>query len=254
MKRVLTALVLIPSITAIVLFAPGWLFLAALSLVALACFHEYNQIAGAHGIPKAGPVAYAAGLALLLAPRAELPLLALLAAALLALNLWLDDLAKGLPRTAALMFGLIYVFGSWRCGMLLRSVSPHWLMFGLAVNWVGDMAAFYVGSAMGRRRLAPRVSPKKSWEGAAASAVAGVALGVAYLRWAMPAVPVWEAAALAAAVNVAGQVGDLAESAIKRGAGIKDSSNLLPGHGGWLDRVDSTLFGLPILYFLVVRP
>ncbi len=153
-----------------------------------------------------------------------------------------------------MLLGLVYIFGAWRCAWLLRSISPHWLMFGLAVNWVGDMAAFYVGSAIGRHRLAPRVSPKKSWEGAIGSVIAGAAFGAAYLHWAIAAVPLWEALGLAAAVNVAGQVGDLAESAIKRGAGVKDSGNSLPGHGGWLDRVDSSLFGLPVLYFLLARP
>ncbi|MDP2997370.1 MAG: phosphatidate cytidylyltransferase [Bryobacterales bacterium] len=254
MKRILTAVVLVPVVVFVALAAPQWLFLAALSAVALVCFHEYDKIVAAHGILSAGPAAYAAGLVLLLAPRADLPLVTVLALILLTLGMHLDDLAKGLPRAAAAMLGVIYIFGAWRCGALLRAISPHWLIFGMAVNWVGDMAAYYVGSTMGRHRLAPRVSPKKSWEGAAGSVVAGVLFGVAYLRWAIPSVPMWEAAALATAVNVAGQIGDLAESAIKRGAGVKDSSNLLPGHGGWLDRVDSTLFGLPALYFLLARP
>jgi phosphatidate cytidylyltransferase len=254
MKRILTALVLAPVVVYVVLAAPQWLFLALLSAVALVCFREYDKIVSAHGILNAGPVAYAAGLVLLLAPRADLPLVTVLALIVLTLGMHPDDLAKGLPRASAALLGVVYVFGAWRCGALLRSISPHWLMFGMAVNWAGDMAAFYVGSAMGRHRLAPRVSPRKSWEGAAGSLVAGVLFGVAYLRWAIPAVPIWEAAALAAAVNLAGQIGDLAESALKRGAGVKDSSNLLPGHGGCLDRVDSTLFGLPVLYFLLARP
>lgn len=254
MKRILTALALIPAVAATVFYAPGWLFLVVLAVVALVCFHEYNQIVPSYGIARAGPVAYAAGLVLLLTPRADVVLLLALVLVVLTLNMRLKELGQGLPASATMLLGLVYIFGAWRCAWLLRSLSPHWLMFGLAVNWVGDMAAFYVGSAIGRHRLAPRVSPKKSWEGAIGSVIAGAAFGVAYLYWAMPAVPVWEAAALAAAVNVAGQVGDLAESAIKRGAGVKDSGNSLPGHGGWLDRVDSSLFGLPVLYFLLARP
>jgi phosphatidate cytidylyltransferase len=254
MKRILTAVVLVPVVTATVLLAPGWLFLAALAAVALVCFHEYNEIVSASGILKPGPVAYAAGLVLLLVPRADLALVTALALIVLALNLRLEHLAQALPRASATMLGVVYIFGAWRCASLLRAVSPHWLMLALAVNWVGDMAAYYIGSALGRRRLAPRVSPKKSWEGAAGSLIVGVAFGVAYLHWTLPAVPLWEAAALATAVNLAGQIGDLAESALKRGAGVKDSGNMLPGHGGWLDRVDSTLFGLPVLYLLVARP
>ncbi len=254
MKRILTALVLIPVVGATVLLAPQWLFLVVLAAIALVSFHEYNEIVSASGILRSGPAAYAAGLLLLIAPRADLPLVTGVVLIVLTLNMRLDDLAKALPRAATTLLGVVYVFGAWRCASLLRSIDPHWLMFGLAVNWIGDMAAFYAGSALGRHRMAPRVSPKKSWEGAAGSVIVGVLFGIAYLRWALPAVPVWEAAALAAVVNVAGQIGDLAESALKRGAGVKDSSNMLPGHGGWLDRVDSTLFGLPVLYFLLARP
>jgi phosphatidate cytidylyltransferase len=107
-----------------------------------------------------------------------------------------------------------------------------------------------VGKNFGRHKLAPSVSPGKSWEGAAASAVTGVAFGMIYLPLTIHAsLPL--AGALALAANVAGQIGDLAESAIKRGAGVKDSGALLPGHGGFLDRVDSTMFALPVLYALL---
>jgi phosphatidate cytidylyltransferase len=99
--------------------------------------------------------------------------------------------------------------------------------------------------------MAPRVSPKKSWEGAAASVVTGVAFGMVYLPLTIKGTSLLAAGLLALAANAAGQVGDLAESAIKRGAGVKDSGNLLPGHGGLLDRVDSTMFALPVLYSLL---
>ncbi len=127
----------------------------------------------------------------------------------------------------------------------------HWLMFGLMVNWIGDTGAYYVGRRFGRHKLAPVVSPKKTWEGAAASAFVGVAFGVIYLPLAITGTPYWIAAAFALIANVAGQFGDLAESAIKRSAGVKDSGTILPGHGGFLDRVDSTMFTLPILWALV---
>jgi phosphatidate cytidylyltransferase len=95
------------------------------------------------------------------------------------------------------------------------------------------------------------VSPKKSWEGSIASAVIGVIFGLIYLPLAIPGTAYWIAAVFALIANAAGQVGDLAESAIKRGAGVKDSGTLLPGHGGLLDRVDSTMFTLPVLWALV---
>jgi phosphatidate cytidylyltransferase len=95
------------------------------------------------------------------------------------------------------------------------------------------------------------VSPAKSWEGSIASTMASVIYGAFYFRWLLPAAPLAEALGLTVIANVAGQLGDLCESAIKRGAGVKDSGNLLPGHGGWLDRLDSSLFALPVVYFVV---
>jgi phosphatidate cytidylyltransferase len=124
------------------------------------------------------------------------------------------------------------------------------MTFGLAVNWIGDTAAYYFGRNFGKHKLAPVVSPGKSWEGAAASAAAAVLFGV----FALPrfvSIGMWQGGLIAVAANVAGQMGDLAESAIKRGAGVKDSGKLLPGHGGMLDRVDSSLFSLPVLYALL---
>jgi phosphatidate cytidylyltransferase len=138
-----------------------------------------------------------------------------------------------------------------RCAIDLRGISQYWLFFALSLNWVGDIAALYIGRMIGRHKLAPLVSPGKSWEGAAASMIASVAYGALYFPRLLPSVPLLEALGLAALANIAGQLGDLCESALKRGAGVKDSGTLLPGHGGWLDRVDSTLFALPVVYFIV---
>jgi len=123
-------------------------------------------------------------------------------------------------------------------------------MFGLMVNWIGDTGAYYVGKNFGRHKMAPAVSPGKSWEGAAASAVTGILFGVIYLPLAIRGTSPIAAGLLALVANAAGQVGDLAESAVKRGAGVKDSGSLLPGHGGMMDRVDSSMFALPVLYAL----
>jgi phosphatidate cytidylyltransferase len=118
----------------------------------------------------------------------------------------------------------------------------------LLVNWAGDMGAYYVGRRWGRHKMAPRISPHKSWEGAVASVVASVLIAGAYLLHFVPWIAVPQAVALTVAANAAGQLGDLTESALKRGAGLKDSGVILPGHGGFLDRVDSTLFSLPLIY------
>ncbi len=249
MKRILTALVLLPLVLYVVLVGrPWWSFYAVLTPVALICFHEYSGIVAAYGFGKLGPLGYAAGLWLLLAGEEGLLVLTLLALAALSLTLRMDDLAKSLPHAAAMVLGVVYIFGCWRFAVLLRNASPYWLMFALALSWVGDIAAYYVGRGLGRHRLAPVVSPKKSWEGSAASVAASVLFGWLFLHATLPQVPVWHSITLAAMGNVAGQLGDLVESAIKRGAGVKDSGTILPGHGGFLDRVDSTLFALPAVY------
>src|SRR5207237_1659720 len=110
--------------------------------------------------------------------------------------------------------------------------------------WAGDIGAYYIGRPFGRHKLAPRVSPKKSWEGSIAGVITSVLLGGWYLVYFIPSIPLVNALILTAVANAAGQIGDLAESAMKRGAQVKDSGGLLPGHGGFLDRVDSTLFAL----------
>ena len=249
MKRVATALVLIPTISWVVIWAPFWLFAVVISAIAMLCYREYDSFVANSGIAPPGLIGYLLGLALLHVPQAWIVCVfgALL---FLALSMRSADLRQALPRAGAGLLGLLYAFGPWRMGIELRAADPWWLLFACALNWVGDTAAFYVGRAVGKRKLAPRVSPAKSWEGAIASVVGSVAFGVFVMPRLLPAVPAWQFAVLAAAANVAGQFGDLSESAMKRGAGMKDSSNLLPGHGGWLDRVDSSLFAMPVVYAL----
>jgi len=254
MKRVLTALVLFPLVTYVVLWSPPWAVLAVTALVALLCFYEYSGIAAAYQAGAPGPLGYAAGLLMLVLRTDSYALFTVVAVALIALSLALRaaDLRAGILRAALLMLGVVYIFGCWRFAPMLAAQDRYWLLYALVLNWIGDVGAYYVGRALGRHKLAPTVSPGKSWEGSAASLAASLIFGFFFLRWAIPAVPAATALALTAAANAAGQFGDLCESALKRGAGMKDSGTLLPGHGGWLDRVDSTLFTLPVVYLYVV--
>jgi phosphatidate cytidylyltransferase len=253
MKRILTALVLIPLIVYVVLWSPEWMVLAVTALVALLCYHEYASMAASYQAGKLGPLGYGAGLLILALPDNGQVLLTVVAVCLIALGLALraDDLRLGIVHAAFLLLGIVYVFGCWRSAPLLGQKNRYWLLYALVLNWIGDIGAYYVGRAVGRHKLAPMVSPGKSWEGAAASLAASLIFGFFFLRWAIPEVPPAMVLALTAAANVAGQVGDLCESALKRGAGVKDSGTLLPGHGGMLDRVDSTLFTLPVVYLYV---
>jgi phosphatidate cytidylyltransferase len=251
MTRILTALVLIPAFCYIVLWAPQWAFLTVVAVVAILCFHEYANLTARNNIPKPGLFGYVAGLLILLLPDKDPSFFVLIAILGMALALRSRELSEFLGSAAALLLGVAYVFGSLRCGIDLRAISPYWLFFGLSLNWAGDIAALYVGRLLGRHKLAPRISPGKSWEGAAGSLLASVVYGALYIPRLLPTVPLAEGLGLAAVANIAGQFGDLCESAFKRGADVKDSGTLLPGHGGWLDRVDSTLFALPVVYFVV---
>jgi len=251
MTRVLTALVLIPLVVYVVLAGPQWALLAVMALVGLIAFHEFDDIAGAQGIAKSGWAGLAAGLILLFAPEPLWVTIVILVLALMALELRQADLAKSLASAAAALLGVVYIFGAWRCALALRAINPHWLLIALLVSWAGDTAALYVGRAFGRHKLAPRVSPSKTWEGSFGSVAGGVLAAGIYAHYLIPSAPLWAVLAVAAAGNIAGQVGDLCESAFKRGAGMKDSGTTLPGHGGWLDRIDSSLFSIPVVYALL---
>jgi len=252
MKRILTAAVLVPVVVGTVLFAPAWAFLLVMILVGAGAFHEFDTIAGAQRIERSGWLGIAAGVALLLTPEPALPVVVLLAALFMTAKLGIRDLAGTLPSVGTALLGIIYIFGAWRCAVLLREANPHWLMIALLVSWAGDTAAMYVGKAWGRRKLAPRISPGKTMEGAAASVVFGTLSAVLYARFFLPTESLAMIVVVGAVANVAGQLGDLCESAFKRGAGVKDSGTMLPGHGGWLDRIDSTLFSIPAVYAVLL--
>jgi len=252
MKRILTAIGLIAVAIYLIFWSPAWLFLTAAVLMGLLCYREFSGLVTGHNIQPAGIFGVLAGLLFLFSPNNAVPGLSLLVVVALAAALQYRNLRDLLPQVACSFLGALYTFAPWHFAVLLRGMSVHWLLFALALNWAGDSAAYYVGKSFGKHRLAPVVSPKKSWEGAIGSVAGSVVFGLAYMGYFMPAVALWKIALMAIAGNIAGQFGDLAESAMKRGAGVKDSGHILPGHGGILDRVDSTLFALPVIYILVV--
>jgi phosphatidate cytidylyltransferase len=248
MKRVITAVCLALFAIYSIFFAPQPLFALIVAAMALLCWHEFAAIASASGVRGPLVLVYGAGLIAMWRPE-SLPLLTIL---LLAAALSLPDLSKSLAFAATCVLAILYVFLAWRWAYDLRAIDRYWLLYALAINWVGDVAAFYTGRTLGRHKLAPHVSPGKSWEGAAGSMVATVAAGVWYGRVTGLPLDGLQFAVLSAAANIAGQTGDLAESALKRGAGVKDSGTLLPGHGGFLDRLDSSLFTLPVVHFYLI--
>ncbi|NJL28460.1 MAG: phosphatidate cytidylyltransferase [Thermoanaerobaculia bacterium] len=144
-----------------------------------------------------------------------------------------------------LAFGIPYFALPTVCVARLQGLDPWLLFLLLAIVWLGDTAAFYVGSRIGRHKMAPKVSPNKSWEGAVAGFAAGLGATAVWSWWRLGEIPAG-LLAVAALTAIAAQIGDLVESVIKRGAGVKDSSDLLPGHGGIFDRMDAMLLAAPV--------
>jgi phosphatidate cytidylyltransferase len=261
MKRVITAAVLIPLVLLILLRGSVLLLLLVTALVAGLAAWEYMAIADAHGahIPRALVLA---GIAATFAvafyqPAWLIGVVGLASLALLVTCSFRSPLDRVLPDTAFSVVGLLY------CGLTLVTVpliraqpdGPSLLVFLLCTVWMGDIVALYVGRNLGRHKLAPQLSPNKTWEGSAGSLAGSLLVAAALVllsratgrlhfagtlaRWLI----------LAVLLNLFAQVGDLVESAVKRGAGVKDSGALLPGHGGILDRIDALMLAAPALWY-----
>lgn len=256
LKRILTAAVLIPLVVALVLWAPGWLFaLAVLPFVWLALW-EYLELAGRTGPVPTRWTLYLLSLGLLLAawltPGQLLAVLVGAVLVVLAVELFRRPaLVELLPTASAGLFGLFYTAVPFALMIALRDSGqgPRIILYALLLIWIGDTAAYFAGRAVGRHKLAPTISPGKTVEGSVASLVATLGIGFWLFPLLFPSLAVVHAILLPLSVNLLAQVGDLAESALKRGAGVKDSSAVLPGHGGMLDRIDSLLFALPGVWY-----
>jgi len=156
-----------------------------------------------------------------------------------------------LEDIAATLLGVFYVAMLFGFQMALR-MGDHgrqWLLFMYLVIWASDTGAYYIGSSLGKHKLYPKISPKKSVEGLIGGMLAAAGVALLSRTWLLPAVSVEEAVILGSVLAVAGTLGDLVESLFKRSVGVKDSGNLIPGHGGMLDRMDSMLFAAPALYY-----
>lgn len=168
------------------------------------------------------------------------------------------EIERAPERVSATLFGVVYLGFTLSFCVMLRALPNGllWICLGLAVVWLGDTGAYLGGRAFGRHRMHERVSPKKTWEGSIAGLLTSVAAALAarevYARlglWQGPSIRAADAVAVGALGGALGQVGDLAESLLKRAAGVKDSGTMFPGHGGMLDRIDALLFALPGVYW-----
>jgi phosphatidate cytidylyltransferase len=277
MKRILTATVLILAVFALIFFGNIWLMTLFWLIVSELATYEYLKLAAvgaeAHDAKLRIPIWWMAlGTALAFVVtlpnfpvEAQLPVLSALTLALFAWNGFRSPLIQVLPDTAQGLFALIYIaYPLTLVPLLWKSEDgPALVLFLMVCVWAGDIAALYIGRAFGKRKLAPRLSPGKTWVGSIAS-IGGSVLVAALVIFISDTLtargntllhisePLWQSLLLAAILNIAAQLGDLLESAIKRGAGVKDSGTMLPGHGGILDRIDALLLATPVLWFILL--
>lgn len=289
LKRIATAIALIPIVLLLALRAPVPVLAVVAAIVAALTIDEFLKLTERYGVrPLKLPLYIFVGLFfLLLAVNAGngRPLLsaaifiyatgfssALAPFLFLSIVMRRNELSGGYPAAAAAVFAFTYI--ALPLGMLVQLrqqwAGAFYLLYLLLIVWAGDVFAYLIGKSVGRHLLAPRISPRKTWEGAIASLLASLAVGLLLFRYALPISAMllraglierrdgmfgpekpalWPILLLTIAMNIAAQLGDLVESLIKRGANVKDSGTLLPGHGGMLDRVDALLFAAPLLWY-----
>src|SRR5580698_5987162 len=275
--RILTAIVLIPVVVALVWWGPAPLLAAVAAVVALLALHEFFTLGERVGMRafRNWTMLCAAGLFYAQYAAGMIEIRSLSGGALL-----IRDATRG--AVSAELVLLIFLFGSVSIGLAtrrpLQDVLPaiaigsagllfialpfsylvrvneidHFgrqlVLFTLCLIWAGDMLAYFVGRSLGRLPMAPALSPKKTWEGAIANLLASLLVAVLFARWMQADIA--SLLVVAGLANIAGQMGDLIESAYKRGAVVKDSGGLLPGHGGVLDRIDSLILAAPVVWIL----
>src|SRR5208282_1165558 len=289
-QRVATAVVLIPLVLLLVLKAPLYVLAIVAGAVALLAIVEFLKLVTHYAVQPLGRETYAFVAAffvfVIVASTNRTPLVETtamlygitLAAALapfvfltVAMRMKRSNLTAGYPAAAASVFAFVYIAIPMALLVAIRqqSAGAIWTIYTLLAVWAGDVFAYFVGKSLGRHRMSPAISPKKTWEGAVASILASVIVGTLWIQHApgissallrvglidrrdgmfgLEQPQLWPIILLSAVVNIAAQLGDLVESLIKRGAGVKDSGTILPGHGGMLDRIDAMLFAVPVVW------
>lgn len=265
MKRILTAVVVLPVLIASILIASLWWVFLLLAVAAMVLgLWEFYLLAKRLQLKPDPAAGYLAGAALVTISVQNDPLgnillvqfviIALTMGTLIATTFRGGPYEKMIASVGATILGVLYIplLGSHLIATRVGfdpTLSAHLLSFFFLVLMGADAGAYYIGRAFGRHKLAPTISPGKTWEGAIGGVATALALGALSHFWFFPELPLQYIMPLAAVMSIVGMLGDLAESALKRGAGAKDAANLLPGHGGLLDRLDSLLFNAPLIYY-----
>lgn len=263
--RVVTALIALPILIASIIIGPLWpLFVALAAAAMLLALYEYRLLARKRDMQPDIVVGILGAAAIFMAfffdAPSQDPILLLLTLILFTIATFASAALRGAPfdkmiaSIGATMTGVLYVVLLGGHLVALRtgfpaSLSAHLLSFFFLVIMGSDTGAYYTGRAFGRHKLAPAISPGKTWEGAVGGMIASLLMAALAHYWFFPDLSLKAALPLAAVMNVVGVIGDLTESALKRSAGAKDAANILPGHGGLLDRLDSLLFNAPVIYY-----
>jgi phosphatidate cytidylyltransferase len=275
LSRIFTALVLIPIVLGLVWWGPAWLLAAIAALIAILALVEFFDLGERIAMRpfRKWTIVCAAGLFYaqyslglvethslaegysivrsaaggVLSIEAVLLVFIFGAVAIGLVTRW--ALHEVLPALSISSAGLLFVVLPFSYLVRLNEiilVGRKLVLFTLCLVWAGDILAYFVGRGLGRVPMAPALSPNKTWEGALGNLLASLLVGVFFAKWLQ--VDAVEMLVIAGLANIAGQMGDLIESAWKRGAVVKDSSNLLPGHGGVLDRIDSLILASPVVW------
>ncbi len=277
-KRVATAAVLIPFVIAIVLFTPTSVVAIATAAITILALREYFALGDAIGhrayrlwtifcalvfIYSQWVATYECrgsdqfhspfGWTVGAAPTLTWCLF-LFVLGLAMQTLWTTrPLVEALPATGMSSSALLLVAFPLSHAVLLHGlprIGPRILLFALVLTWAADTTAYFLGRAIGKHPLAPHISPKKTWEGSVGSMMGSLLVAYVFSFWIH--IPLMHLIIMAVLGNIAGQMGDLLESAYKRSAGVKDSGSLLPGHGGVLDRIDAVILCIPVVWYYLV--
>jgi phosphatidate cytidylyltransferase len=262
MSRIITALIVLPVLIASIYFSWLWPLFIVMAVAAMVLgLYEFWLLAKRRGMKPDEVIGFLGAAALFAGFFFDVPgealLLTLIIFVIAALAV---EMLKGAPfdkmiaSVGATVLGVLYVvlLGGHLVAVRMlpeQKLAAHLLFFFFLIIMGSDTGAYYTGRAFGRHKLAPKISPGKTWEGAIGGMLASLLMAVLAHYWFFPELSLKAALPLAAAMNVFGVIGDLTESALKRGADAKDAAKILPGHGGLLDRLDSLLFNAPLIYY-----
>ena len=252
-KRLVIALVLLPALYIYVMYLSPKYFLFLMIFLSTIGLAEFYAMCRIKGLFFYSGLFWGAALLVVsfISPHLFLQVLLFAALATMALRLFLKpDPAGSISAVSAALFGLMYIPGLLSFQMNLAKTGPAWIVLLYASVWAADSMAFYVGKSIGKRKLYPEISPNKTVAGAVGSLLGGIIGAVIIKATLLAQLSIVHTVIIGLTIGLSTIIGDLVESMFKRDAGVKDSSHILPGHGGVLDKLDGVTFAGPVFYWV----